>query len=214
MKKLIVGVLLALIFAGSAMAEPKDVVVIQTVPFTCRGPIDIDLLKVTIGSGGGDAINFNTGCSGRIGRIECDTSSEDCVKVQNASPNAAHDINVFGGYLRSHGWNSGAHQDCVQAMGGTRIHFFNVAIDCIGPGGGNFFVNKAGSGATTPTDITCTNCAMGPNHQNPAAHVRINNAKNSGITDTLVCRGNTRNPVFLGDPTNFSRGTIDRKSVV
>jgi hypothetical protein len=155
-------------------------------------------VKVTLQSSG-DAVSLDAGCTGRIGRIEIDTWREDGIKVQNSSSNAAHDLVIGGGYVKCHDVSGGAHQDGVQAMGGARITFRNLSIDCLG--NSNFFVNRGGGGATTPTDIVCDGCFLGPRS---STTIRINVATRSGARNTTYCPGRNLTD-FWGDPSSINQ---------
>jgi hypothetical protein len=67
-------------------------------------------------------------------------------------------------------------------MGGARLTFRNLNIDCLGHS--NFFVARGGAGATTPTDVVCEGCVLGPNAANAA---RIATSVRSGLRNTLGC---------------------------
>ncbi|MFN8222138.1 MAG: hypothetical protein U0R50_02695 [Gaiellales bacterium] len=167
-------------------------VIVNNGSWTCSGPVDLDLVKVT--SPSGDAIVLGDGCTGRIGRIEVDTWTQDGVKIQNQD-SPAHDLVVEGGYVTCHDITPGAHQDAVQAMGGARITFRNITFDCLG--NSNFFVNQAGAGTTTPTDIVCDGCNFGGKS---STTVRVNNAVRSGIRNSAGCTGrNVDQPFFFTD---------------
>jgi hypothetical protein len=73
-------------------------VVLVNQTWTCRGPVDLALVNVTMNAGQ-DAIHLHEDCSGRIGRIEVDTWTEDGLKV-NAPAAAAHELVIEGGYIR------------------------------------------------------------------------------------------------------------------
>jgi Ca2+-binding RTX toxin-like protein len=148
----------------------------------CTSAVDLDLVKVTMHSGG-DAISIASGCSGRIGRVEVDTWAADGIKVQNAAP-AAADLVVEGGYVECHALSPGSHQDGVQAMGGSRLTFRNLTVDCLG--NSNFYVNRAGSGASTPTDVVCDGCVLGPRS---ASTLFIGSSVRSGARNSFVCEG-------------------------
>src|SRR6266511_3910435 len=122
-----------------------------------------------------------TSRTGRIGRVEVQTWHQDGLKVQNQA-NPAHDLVTEGGYVKAWAMTPGAHQDGIQVMGGSRLTFKNLRVDVVGAQ--NLFINKAGSGATTPTDIVCENCSLGPYVATP---LRINVAIRSGARYTLVC---------------------------
>jgi hypothetical protein len=159
--------------------------------------VNFNLVKVTMRSGT-DAIRLGSGCTGRIGRIEIDTWREDGVKIQNSSSAAAHDLVIESGYIKCHAVAAGAHQDGVQAMGGSRVTFRGLSIDC--RGNSNFFVNRGGGGATRPTAIVCEGCTLGPRS---STTIRVNDAASSGARSTLICPG--RNLIaFWGDPSSIN----------
>ena len=148
----------------------------------CTSAVDLDLVKVTMRSGG-DAISIASGCSGRIGRVEVDTWTADGIKVQNVAP-VAQALVVESGYVECHALSPGSHQDGVQAMGGSGLTFRNLTIDCLG--NSNFYVNRAGSGASTPTDVVCDGCVLGPRS---ASTLFIGSSARSGARDSFVCEG-------------------------
>ena len=174
--------------AAAPAPSTNRVVVVTGQPWVCDGPVDLDLVKVTRPPA--DAIVLASGCTGRIARIEVDTWTEDGVKVQNQS-NPAHDLVIGGGYVTCHAMTPGAHQDAMQAMGGARITFRNVAFDCLG--NSNFFVNQAGSGATLPTDIVCEGCRLGGRS---STTLRVNVSLRSGARDSVGCTGRNVNEAF------------------
>jgi hypothetical protein len=168
--------------------------------WTCNGPVNLNLVKVTMTSANTDAVRLSAGCTGRIGRIEIDTWTQDGIKVQNASTNAAHDLVVESGYVECHDIAAGAHQDAVQAMGGSRLTFRNLTLDCLG--NSNFFVNSGGSGATRPTDVVCEGCHLGPRS---STTIRVNEATRSGARNTLFCPGRNMTE-FWGDSSSVNQG--------
>jgi hypothetical protein len=186
---------------GGGGSSTSGTAIVNNGSWTCDGPVNMDLVKVNQPSG--DAIVLAEGCTGSIGRIEIDTWTQDGVKIQNQS-NPAHDLTIGGGYVTCHGISPGAHQDAVQAMGGARITFRNIQFDCLG--NSNFFVNRAGSGATTPTDIVCDGCRFGAKS---STTVRVNVSVRSGIRNSFGCAGrNVREPFYFTDaaesPVNSS----------
>ena len=84
--------------------------------------------------------------------------AEDGLKVNAPAP-VAHDLVIEGGYIRCHDKSAGAHQDGIQAMGGTRITFRNLELNCNSEPNAQLFINSANGG--TPTDIVCENCFLG-----------------------------------------------------
>jgi hypothetical protein len=169
---------------GSVSPPPVDhgsvVLVDQT--WTCTGPVDLDLVKVTMRSVDGDAVHLREECSGRIGRLEIDTWTLDGVKVNAPAP-AAHDLVVEGGYIRCHAQTRG-HQDGVQALGGERITFRDLEINCNSGPNAQFFV--AGSLGGVPTDVVCDHCLLGTG---AASTLRVHLSVRSGARDSLICPG-------------------------
>jgi hypothetical protein len=155
-------------------------------PFRCRGRVDLDLVRVTMRTAISDAIVLEENCTGRIGRVEVDTWTADGIKVQNGG-RVAHDLVIESGYVRCHEIAAGAHQDGIQVMGGSRLTFRELRVDCLG--NANLFLSKGGLGASTPTDVVCEGCVLGPNSGQTlffAESVR------SGARGTRICTGRFR----------------------
>jgi hypothetical protein len=168
-----------------------ETVILVDDPFVCNAALSgrtYALVKVTMGHGEGDAIRL-AGCDNvTIHRLECDTFSEDCLKVTNALP-VSDNVTVNGGYLECHELDAGAHQDGIQAMGGSNLLFRGLRIDCEIAGAGHYFVNRAGAGATTPTDVVCDGCYLGPNPASSSAI--IGNSLRSGLRNSTLCPDRT-----------------------
>ena len=99
--------------------------------WVCRGPVDLDSVSVTMTSAfasrrGADAVHLEPGCTGHIGRLDVVTSVADGVKVAEG----VHDLAVGCGTIRCHGKVADVHQDGMQVMGGSRITFRDLRIDC------------------------------------------------------------------------------------
>ena len=65
-------------------------------------------------------------------------------------------------------------------MGGPGITLRTLIIDCLGHS--NFFVARGGAGATTPTDVVCEGCTLGPGAANAA---RIGTSLRSGLRNSV-----------------------------
>lgn len=164
--------LIALVFVSVGNAQSST--------FICSGPINTPVVEASY-------VELNAGCTGYIGELRMSHVTGDGLKVKNASTNAAHDIVIDGGYIECDFAPAGVHQDGVQVMGGARITFRNLSIT--GCRTDAFFVNKAGSGKTTPTDVVCESCYFGPG----AAHtVNIGTSVRSGVRDSVACQDTTR----------------------
>lgn len=154
--------------------------------FICRGRVDLDLVRVTMRNAVEDAVSLGENCTGRIGRIEVETWTADGIKVQNFGE-VAHDLVIESGYVKCHEVHGEYHQDGVQVMGGRSITFRGLRVDCLG--NSNFFLSEGGQRASTPTDVVCEECVLGPNSGQTlfyAISVR------SGARDTTVCTGRFR----------------------
>jgi hypothetical protein len=145
--------------------------------------VDLDLVRVTMRTVLDDAIQLDENCSGRIGRVEVETWTADGISVQNHGK-VAHDLVVESGYVKCHDVASGAHQDGVQVMGGLRLTFRDLRVDCLG--NANFFLAEGGSGASTPTDVVCVGCVLGPNS---AQTLFFADSIRSGARQTTICTG-------------------------
>ncbi len=115
---------------GARVYATGNLAVLVNKSWNCNANVNLDLVKVTMWTIDVDSVVFNTGCTGRIGRVEVDTWTGDGVKVTNASTNAAHDLVVESGYTSCFNRLLGAHQDGVQVMGGARITFRNFVWMC------------------------------------------------------------------------------------
>lgn len=167
---------------GPAPAPSGRSVVRVDQPWTCNGPVDLDLVKVTMRTAVSDAIFLRTNCTGRIGRIEVNTWTRDGLKVNAPSP-AAHDLVIGGGYIRCFG-SSGGHQDGIQAMGGQRVTFRGLEINCNSNPNAQFFAAATNGGR--PTDIVCDGCRLGGG---AAQTLFIADSTRSGARNSVICQG-------------------------
>jgi hypothetical protein len=154
--------------------------------WVCTGRVDLDLVKVEIKTIERDAVYLRQGCTGHIGRIEVDTWKGDGIKVNVPEP-VAHDLVVEGGYVRCHAQGSGGHQDGVQVMGGERITFRNLEIQCSSEPNAQFYVSALRPGL--PTDVVCDGCLLG---SGAAQTLFVDESLRSGARNTLICPGRFR----------------------
>jgi Ca2+-binding RTX toxin-like protein len=158
-------------------------VVLEDEPWICTGPVNLDLVKVTMQTVDTDAIYLRQDCSGWIGRIEVDTYTQDGVKV-NAPPPAAHDLVIGGGYIRCHAHTPFAHQDGIQVMGGERIRFRDLEISCSSNPNAQLLIGATGLGL--PTDVVCDRCVLGGG---AASTLLVGQSVRSGLRDSAACPG-------------------------
>ena len=151
--------------------------------WVCRGQVDMDLVKVEIRTIDRDAVYLRQECTGRIGRIEIDTWMGDGVKVNAPAP-AAHDLVIEGGYIRCHDQGPGGHQDGVQVMGGERISFRGIEIECGSGPNAQFYVSALAPGL--PTEVVCEGCFLG---SGAASTFFVDRSVRSGARNTLICPG-------------------------
>ena len=160
-----------------------ETVVLDDQPWVCSGRVNLDLVKVTLRSGNRDAVYLRTNCSGRIGRLEIETWVGDGVKV-NAPEPAARDLTIYGGYIRCYDHAPGAHQDGIQAMGGERITFRELEIQCNSNPNGQLFISGANGGV--PTDVVCERCILGGG---AGSTLFLGDSVRSGARRSLICAG-------------------------
>jgi hypothetical protein len=168
----------------SAPPPSGETVVLENQPWTCNGPVNVDLVKVTMRETRGAALYLRENCSGFIRRIEVYTWVGDGVKV-NAPEPAAHDLTIAGGYIRCHDQTpAGVHQDGIQAMSGKRITFRKLEISCSSQPNGQVFINSANGGL--PTDVVCESCVLGGG---AASTLIVGGSVRSGARKSLICPG-------------------------
>ena len=158
--------------------------------WVCDSPVDLASVTVRMTpayAGGrhfGDAVHLENGCTGRIGKLTITTSIADGVKVGEG----AHDLAIGGGSIRCLAKLPVVHQDGVQVMGGARITFSRLHIDCGRAGqrliNSNLFIKRSGTSLAPPTDVVCVHCVLG----GEAAHtVDIQSSVRSGLVSSRIC---------------------------
>jgi hypothetical protein len=206
----------AIVAAPIAAPSPKNVVQTDRT-WVCNGAVDLDSVTVimtpsAIGTGQArDAIHLQPGCTGTIGRIDVTTSIADGIKVAGG----VHDLVVGGGKVHCLAKKPVLHQDGIQVLGGERITFKNMNVDCGRPAesliNSNMFINMAGRASTPPTDVVCNGCTFGGG----AAHtVSVQNSIRSGVENSTICRAKYPNlTLTIGsgavDPVNVDNKVID-----
>jgi hypothetical protein len=165
----------------------------------------VKLERVKIRYPGGDAFVLAEGASGFCKYLDLVTKAQDGIKVQNSGPRFARDFEVQGGRLVAEGRNPpDVHQDGIQVMGGHRLKFFN--LDIVGFAVQGVFVNTAGGGASTPTDITVSGCRIA---RSGATGVNINQYAGKFIlTGNEVWESLNWGRAII--PTSFAPGNIIR----
>jgi hypothetical protein len=174
---------------GTETANGSTIVQVDRT-WTCRHAVNLKLVRVTMTAAAGairkhaDAIHLRPGCTGRIGRVEVTQSAGDGIKVAEG----AHDLRIDGGFVHCLAKAPGLHQDGVQVLGGDRITFRHLDIDCGRAGerliNSNLFIREAGRSTHPPTDVVCDECTLGSD----AAHtVSIQQSLRSGVTNSTLC---------------------------
>jgi hypothetical protein len=157
--------------------------------WVCNRPVDLDSVTITMTSAiatrrGADAVHLERGCTGRIKQLQVVTAAGDAVKVAEG----VHDLELGGGSVRCTGKLPKMHQDGIQVMGGTRITFRNLSVDCGRSDtrliNSNLFIKRAGRSGSPPTDVVCVDCFLGGD----AAHTAsIQESVRSGLVDSTLC---------------------------
>jgi len=193
--------LLAVVLATSASARAAGPLsgsvnlVDQT--WVCRGPVDLDTVTVTVtpASTQKDAIHLSAGCTGRIGSIDVLIETlADGIKIGEG----AHDLAIGTSTIRCVARAPILHQDGVQAMGGRRIHFTGLDVECLSANNSEFFLNQGKNSAEPPTDVVCSSCHFGATPtdprtghaiKGPASTVFISHSLRSGVENSVICPG-------------------------
>jgi hypothetical protein len=159
--------------------------------WVCDSHVNLESVTVrmtsawTGGRRGADAVHLESGCSGRIGRLTIRTWLADGVKVAQG----AHDLTIGGGSVRCLAKLPRLHQDGIQVMGGTRVTFRGLHVDCGRAGtrliNSDLFIKRSGSSTVPPTDVVCDGCVLG----GEAAHtVDIQKSVRSGVIGSRLCQ--------------------------
>jgi len=170
-------------------------------PWYCTGPVDLDLVKVTMRDVSQHGVFLNRGCTGTIRRLEVDTWHQDGVKV-----GGGHDIVIESGVITCHANDRVSHQDGVQAQSGERVTFQNLRVDCRTATNAAFFVSAVG---LVPSDIVCDRCTFLPANST----VNIKKSIRSGVRNSVVCQGTAHGIWVQGgavDPVNSGNVVLDR----
>jgi hypothetical protein len=180
----------------SAPGSSSRTVIVSGGTWTCSSSVDLDLVRVTNPSS--NAIVLQSGCTGRIGRIEVDgVVNGDGIRIAAGNGTPAHDLVIDGGFIRCPtGPTNGTHQDGVQAGSGVNILLRNLVIDCVGSGGGNLFVQRINSSAPAPTGIVCDHCAIAGRH---VSTVELGASVASGARNSLLCAPRSGRSAFINE---------------
>jgi len=143
--------------AASTAAQTGSLVVVDRT-WHCRGPVDLQLLRVLIHGSSRDAVHIDSGCTGTIERLEIPGDGRglgpggDGVKLHTG----AHDLRVLGGYINCGQRSRGKHQDAIQAMGGEDVLFRGLSSRYCR--NSFMFVNRGARGRGIPRGIRCERC--------------------------------------------------------
>lgn len=155
--------------------------------YTCRGQVNLDLVKVTIDSSHfvTPAVQIASGCTGTIARIEIVNANGDGIHVGAF----AHDLTVNGGYVRSPLGGctlcGPLHVDGIQVMGGQRLTFNNMEVNYQTATNATLYINQGSGGQDRPTDVVFNNSTF---RRSPTRNrvVRIGDSLRSGIRNSIV----------------------------
>jgi hypothetical protein len=203
------------------MTTPATGSIFQTdKTWICDGPVNLDSVTVTMTTAAlgdrraEDAVHLESGCTGTIARIDITTYLADGIKVAQG----AHDITVEGGSVRCLAKAPVLHQDGIQVMGGARLTFKNLSVDCGRPDesliNSNLFITESGNSTTPPSDVVCDGCTLGGG----AAHTVLLGASiRSGVLNSTICRAKFPSLTFtVGadaiDPVDSGNTTTDCSS--
>lgn len=155
--------------------------------WTCDGPVNLGLLKVTVDNSHfvTPAVQIASGCTGTIRRIEIDNANGDGIHVGAF----AHDLTVGSGYVRSPAGGctlcGALHVDGIQFLGGQRITFSNMDVNYQTATNAALYINQGSGGQQRPTDVVFENSTF---RRSPDKNrvVRIGDSLRSGIRNSTV----------------------------
>jgi hypothetical protein len=211
---LLLTVLLSTAAGAQATGGPlSGVINLVDQTWICDGAVDLDSVTVTVtpASKQQDAIHLSHGCTGRIGTIDVLIETlADGIKIGEG----AHDLVIGGGTIRCIAKKPRQHQDGVQAMGGQRVHFTGLDVECLSASNSEFFPSQGSNSKEPPTEVVCSSCRFGATPtdprtghaiKGPASTVFIGRSVRSGVERSSICPGHyfqlriTNNAV---DPVN------------
>jgi hypothetical protein len=195
---------------------PLPNVLVNDQTWVCDGPVNINVLRVTMNDTGGfdkrnkDAVHLEAGCTGTIRRVIVTQYVGDGIK----GAEGAHDLTIDSGSIRCLAKAPTLHQDGIQVMGGERITFHGLAVDCGRPGekliNSNLFIRQGGRSTVPPTDVVCVGCTFG----GYAAHtVSIQNSIRSGVQDSSICEARYSRLTLAVGPAAVDPVTKDDKII-
>jgi hypothetical protein len=163
--------------------------------WTCNGPVDLTSVTVTMYTKAANAVSLGTGCTGRIGRIDVVTYTQDAIKV-----GFAHDLTIEGGSVRCYARIGKVHQDGIQVMGAQNLLFQNFDDRCYTSNNSDFFVSiNTNYPDVLPQNVVCDGCYLGASTTDsttgratngPSSTVFVvSGAVNSGVRNSTVCPG-------------------------
>jgi hypothetical protein len=124
----------------------------------CRGPVDLQLVRVVLRATSNDGVHLDRGCTGTIHSLEVVGDGRslgpggDGVKIHVG----AHDLEILGGAIDCGARSKGKHQDAIQAMGGTRVVFHEISSRWCR--NSFMFINRGNHKRGLPTGIVCDSC--------------------------------------------------------
>lgn len=214
-----------------AGAEPDRSVVLVDKWFKCGDypqPLDLDLVKVTLTENYDrrftHAVGLRGKCTGRIGRLEVDTSIGTGVMVGKGAQN----LSIEDGYIRCWDRRRAAqrrhdlHQDGVIAMGGLDVTFHGVEIDCRSSNHAAMYFARGRGGAKEPTEgdwptrVVCDGCTLSARGQLVDIHASIQSGARNSIfackphlfkvraTDEAIDPVNENNSLLSKEPCDGS----------
>lgn len=154
----------------------------------------LNLTSLTVNvdvSGSRNAVEFNKGCTGTVGKIVVTTIAQDAVRVGGAQNMT---IGGTGSSINCNTTTGQGHQDGIQVTDGSNITFTGIDDECTSATNAQFYVNSVGNG--TPTNILFEKGTLKPNptHVN---NVEIGTSSGSGVENSTVCPDARSTPIMV-----------------
>jgi hypothetical protein len=182
-----VGLLLVIGLVYARPVGASSPVNLHNKNYVCKTFQDHQIVNVTNDDNGSeDGVFINDGCTGTLD-VHIVTNAVDGIKIHSGD----HKGLIITGSIICTLKHGVAHQDGVQAMGGSNvqlgdgIHDGSFIVHCPTGNNGGLWVNTGSGGHETPTNIVCDHCSLFEG--NAALH--INNSIGSGARNTVLYKG-------------------------
>jgi hypothetical protein len=183
----LVALLSLSMFASARPVRAAGPINLHNDTYVCKTFQDHQIVNVTEDDNGSeDGVFINDGCTGTLD-VHIITNAVDGIKVHSGD----HKGLIITGSIVCVLKHGIAHQDGVQAMGGSNVqlgdgvHDGSFIVHCPTGNNGGLWVNTGSGGHEVPTNIVCDHCNLFEGN----ASLHINNSVGSGARNTVLHNG-------------------------